>query len=97
MVGYQVGRPYKTTDGGYNWIQQTNTIIWNSDDVYFTNQDTGWFAKYSSISNSLFKTIDAGISWIGIPEVIGARHFYLLPDPIHWLTIGFSRYYWTND
>lgn len=91
------GRPYETTDGGYNWIQQTNTIIWNSDDVYFTNQDTGWFAKYSSISNSLFKTIDGGISWIGIPEVIGARHFYFLPDPVHWLTIGFSRFYWTND
>lgn len=91
------GRPYKTTDGGQNWIQQTHTTLWNSDDVYFLNMDTGWFAKYSSISNSLFKTIDGGISWVGIPEVIGARHFYFLPDPVHWLTIGFSRYYWTND
>jgi len=91
------GRPYKTTDGGYNWIQQTNTVIWNSDDVYFTNSDTGWFAKYSSISNSLFKTTDGGLIWIGIPEVIGARKFYFFPDPIHWIIIGFSQYYITND
>ena len=50
MDGLRVsgGRPYKTTDGGQNWIQQTNTIIWNSDDIYFTNPDTGWFTKYSS-------------------------------------------------
>ncbi|MCL4278086.1 MAG: T9SS type A sorting domain-containing protein [Ignavibacteriaceae bacterium] len=91
------GRPYKTTDGGNNWIQQTNTIIWNSDDVYFTNTDSGWFAKYSSINNSLFKTIDGGLTWTGIPEVIGARKFYFFPDPIHWVIIGFSQYYITND
>lgn len=91
------GRPHRTTDGGQSWIQQTNTIIWNSDDIYFTNSDTGWIGKYSSINNSLFKTIDSGISWAPIPEVIGARKFHFFPDPIHWMTIGFSRYYITND
>ena len=25
------------------------------------------------------------------------RNFTLFPDPIHWMTIGFSRYYITND
>ena len=91
------GRPYKTTDGGTNWIQQTNTSIWNSDDVYFQNIDTGWVGKYSSINNSLFKTTDSGLNWSAVPEVIGARKFYNFPDPIHWLIIGFSRYYITND
>jgi photosystem II stability/assembly factor-like uncharacterized protein len=91
------GRPYKTTDGGINWIQQTNTTIWNSDDVYFQNIDTGWFGKYSSFNNSLFKTTNGGISWNPIPEVIGARKFYFFPDPIHWLIIGFARYYITNN
>lgn len=91
------GRPQKTTDGGTTWVEQTNTTIWNSDDVYFTNWDTGWIGKYSSISNSLFKTTNGGLNWIGIPEVIGARKFYYFPDPIHWMTIGFSRYYITND
>ncbi len=90
-------RPYKTTDGGNNWTLQTNTDIWNSDDVYFTNKDTGWIAKYSSISNSLFKTIDGGVNWIHVPEVIGARKFYHFPDSVHWLILGFSRYYVTND
>src|SRR3970040_1995701 len=35
------GRPQKTTDGGQNWIEQTSTSIWNSDDVYFQNIGTG--------------------------------------------------------
>ena len=91
------GRPFKTTDGGANWIEQTFTTLWNSDDVYFTDIDTGWFAKYSSINNSLFKTTDGGLNWVGISEVIGARKLFFFPDPIHWLTLGFSRYYWTND
>ena len=92
-----VGRPFKTIDGGKNWIQQTNLDLWNSDDIYFTNKDTGWIAIYSSINNSLFKTTDGGISWIDVPEVVGSRKFYRFPDPVHWLIIGFSRYYMTND
>ncbi|MFI5237501.1 MAG: YCF48-related protein, partial [Ignavibacteriales bacterium] len=98
LYGWVSGvRPFKTTDGGENWIEQTFTTLWNSDDVYFTDIDTGWFAKYSSINNSLFKTTDGGLNWFGIPEVIGARKLFFFPDPIHWLTLGFSRYYLTND
>jgi photosystem II stability/assembly factor-like uncharacterized protein len=91
------GRPYKTTDGGAEWIEQTNTTIWNSDDVYFKNSDEGWFAKYSSISPSLYKTADGGINWTAVNKVNGARKFYFFPDPVHWLIIGFSKYYITND
>ena len=65
-----VGRPFKTIDGGKNWIQQTNLDLWNSDDIYFTNKDTGWIAIYSSINNSLFKTTDGGIIAIDVPEVV---------------------------
>lgn len=83
------GRPYKTTDGGINWVQQTNTNIWNSDDVYFPNQDTGWIAKQSSFNTSLFKTINAGINWLEIPEVIGASSFYIFPDQSHFLITGY--------
>ncbi|MDP3149199.1 MAG: YCF48-related protein [Ignavibacteria bacterium] len=91
------GRPYKTTDGGENWVQQTNLDLWNSDDVYFTNRDTGWIAIYSSINPSLYKTTNGGLNWFAISEVVGARKFHFFPDPIHWLIIGFSRYYITND
>ena len=82
------GRPHKTTDGGNSWVQQTNTTIWNSNDVYFPNQDTGWIAKRSSINTSLFKTTNGGITWLGIPEVLGASNFYIFPDKNHWLVTG---------
>jgi photosystem II stability/assembly factor-like uncharacterized protein len=82
------GRPHKTTDGGNSWVQQTNTVIWNSNDVYFSNQDTGWIAKRSSINTSLFKTTNSGITWLGMPEVLGASNFYNFPDKNHWLVTG---------
>lgn len=91
------GRPYKTTNGGTDWIEQTNSTIWNSDDVYFKNLNEGWYAKYSSISPSLYKTTDGGINWLAVNEVNGARKFYFFPDPVHWLIIGFSKYYITNN
>jgi photosystem II stability/assembly factor-like uncharacterized protein len=82
------GRPYKTTDGGINWVQQTNTTIWNSDDVYFQDINIGWIAKRSSINTSLFKTTNNGMNWLGIPEVLGANSFYIFPDKSHWLITG---------
>jgi photosystem II stability/assembly factor-like uncharacterized protein len=88
---------WQTTNGGQNWIERTDIPIFLPDDVYFTNSDTGWVGRYSIINNSLFKTTDGGLNWVGIPEVIGARKLFFFPDPIHWLTLGFSRYYWTND
>ena len=69
----------------------------NSDDVYFKSADEGWFAKYSSISPSLYKTTNGGIDWTAVNEVIGERKFYFFPDPVHWVIIGFSRQYITND
>jgi len=98
LIGWTSGtRPYITSDGGMNWIEEQNTILWNSDDIYFQNIDTGFFANYSTINNSLFKTTDGGLNWLPVPEVIGSRKFYFFPDPIHWMIIGFSRYYITND
>jgi photosystem II stability/assembly factor-like uncharacterized protein len=91
------GRPQKTTDGGLTWVEQTNTEIWNSDDVYIENRDTVWFSEYSDISPSLFKSTNNGFDWFPIPEVTGARKFYFFPDPIHWIILGFSRYYITTD
>lgn len=88
---------WQTTDGGANWIERIDIPVLLPDDIYFPNLDTGWVGRYSSINNSLFKTTDGGQNWISIPEVVGARKFYFFPDPVHWLIIGFSQYYWTND
>ena len=88
---------WQTTNGGQNWIQRTDIPIIFSDDIFFPNPDDGWIGRYSSINNSLFRTTDGGLNWVGIPEVVGARKLYFFPDTVHWLTIGFSRYYLTND
>lgn len=89
------GRPQKTSNGGISWIEQTNTSIWNSQDVYFSNIDTGWIVK-SSFNSSLLKTTDSGINWMAVSEVIGAYGFHFFPDPLHWMING-SRRYITED
>jgi len=88
---------WQTTDGGVNWSQQTYLPSDTHDDVYFANKDTGWISHYSSINTSLFKTTDGGENWLNINEVTGARKFYFFPNPIHWIILGFSRYYITID
>ena len=89
------GRPFKTTDGGNNWIQQTNLDIWLSQDVYFANRDTGWIVDATSW-NALKKTIDGGINWITIPEILDPLNFYFFPDTRHWVINGSHRYITTN-
>ncbi len=88
---------WKTTNGGSIWLQQTNTPVTSLDDVYFFDIDTGWISKYSSFNNSLFKTTNRGLDWLAIPEVVGARKFRNFPDLVHWMIIGFSKYYITNN
>ncbi len=88
---------WQTTDGGVNWSQQNYLPSDTHDDVYFANKDTGWISHYSSINTSLFKTTDGGENWLNINEVTGARKFYFFPNPIHWIILGFSRYYITID
>lgn len=89
-------RPFKTTDGGTNWVQQTNSGIWQSRDVFFTNRDTGWIVDNTSWS-LLKKTIDGGINWIAIPEILNPFEFHFFPDPKHWIINGTPQKYITED
>ena len=61
------GRPYKTTDGGNNWVQQTNLDIWASRDVLFNNYSNGFLLE----SNKFYKTTTGGISWTLDPGITG--------------------------
>ncbi len=88
-------RPYKTLDGGENWVQQTNLDIWLSQDVYFANRDTGWIVDATSW-NALKKTIDGGINWVTIPEILDPINFHFFPDTMHWLINGSHRYITSN-
>ena len=89
-------RPYKTTDGGLNWIEQTNmTDFYMSSDVYFANQDTGWIIDADSWS-VLDKTTDGGLTWDTVANISGAYNFNFFPSPSHWIING-SYVYITTD
>jgi photosystem II stability/assembly factor-like uncharacterized protein len=60
-------RPYRTTDGGIDWIEQTNINIWDTRDIFFIDQQVGYLLGF----NELYKTTDAGITWILNPNVAG--------------------------
>jgi photosystem II stability/assembly factor-like uncharacterized protein len=79
---------WQTTDGGTNWIQRTEIPINFANNIYFSNSDTGWIARGSSINTSFFKTTDGGNNWIDLPEIIGARSIYFFPDKSHLLITG---------
>jgi photosystem II stability/assembly factor-like uncharacterized protein len=82
------GRPQKTTNGGITWIEQSNTNIWNTYDVYFANQDTGWITKIQNF----YKTTDGGLIWNVVSDIQGSFGFHFFPDPLHWLINGNRRY-----
>src|SRR5512146_1645281 len=79
--------PYKTTDGGETWILQLNSDVYTTTDVYFVNLDTGWTASSSS-NPGLYETIDGGLNWSTVSEVIGPNNFNFFPDPSHWIING---------
>ena len=93
LYGWTAGsdRPYKTTDGGDNWIQQTNLDIWQSRDVFFTNRNLGWIVDETSW-RALKKTIDGGVNWETVPEILDPYNFNFFPDPIHWMINGSHQY-----
>jgi photosystem II stability/assembly factor-like uncharacterized protein len=90
------GRPYKTTNGGIEWVQQTNLDIWASRDIYFLNRDTGWIVDNTSWS-ALKMTTDGGINWVTISEILNPFEFHYFPDPKHWVIIGTPQKYITED
>lgn len=61
QTGYMVGGnvAIKTINGGYNWQVMPNLSGGNA--VFFVNALTGYVSN-----NSIFKTTDAGISWVDL-------------------------------
>jgi len=79
------GRPYKTTNGGVNWILQTNLHIWESRDVFFKDYFNGFFVE----SNKLYHTTNGGISFNLLPGITGfsiAAEFSNYADSIIFIT-----------
>ena len=84
---------WQTTNGGQNWIERIDIPAFFGNDVYFSNLDTGWIANYIY----LYKTTNSGLNWTLVPEIVDAKKFSFFPDPVHWVILGFDRYYLTNN
>jgi photosystem II stability/assembly factor-like uncharacterized protein len=84
---------WQTTNGGQNWIERIDIPAFFGIDVYFPDLVTGWIADYIY----LYKTTNSGLDWTIVPEVVDAKKFCFFPDPVHWIILGFDRYYLTND
>jgi len=62
-IGYLVGDELildKTTNSGQNWFRK----IINDDftDVFFTDENNGWFIGYAWYQNNLYQTTDGGVT-----------------------------------
>jgi hypothetical protein len=54
---------FKTTNGGFNWIEQNNPISTGSkqiNNVKFINENTGWVA---ALTNTILRTTNGGTNW----------------------------------
>ncbi|MCW8813436.1 MAG: T9SS type A sorting domain-containing protein [Ignavibacteriaceae bacterium] len=58
-------KPYKTTDGGETWVEQTNFPVSGARDVFFIDRFKGFICR----TNELYKSVDAGINWSLVAEV----------------------------
>jgi photosystem II stability/assembly factor-like uncharacterized protein len=58
--GGVAGIIYKTTNGGLNWTEQTNSALHDLHSVYFTNTDIGYVA---GDAGTILKTINGGMNW----------------------------------
>lgn len=69
-TGFTVGNfssVYRTTNGGLSWDSLTTDIVPNQDlhKIDFVNSNVGWiFANTANDTGTIWKTTDAGISWI---------------------------------
>ncbi len=76
--GWAVGSYYiyKSTDGGLNWIQNSQTFTNWFNSVYFANRKVGWAAGIDKDSylSQIYKTTDGGDTW-NIIQVFSDENF----------------------
>ncbi len=89
-------KPYKTTDGGQYWVEQTGLDYYNTNDVYFTNVDTGFIIN-GFIGNNLYKTVDGGINWQPDPIIDAGYNFNCFPNKYHWILNGVHQRWETTN
>ena len=91
MCGWYNGVLVKTTNGGINW-QQIDTINWpQCFDVYFLDENVGYYIDNGGGTYKIINTIDGGASWTtqltGNGIWLNAFHYIYLTTAI---TVGDS-------
>jgi len=76
----------KTTNGGINWTDVNSSLPGRINDIFVLNEDTIWYTDEAILLGGLFRTTDAGATWV--------RQFYEngnIPSRIYMINshIGF--------
>lgn len=76
----------KTTNGGMNWMDINISLTGYIDDIFVLNEDTIWYTEERTVVGGLFRTTDAGATWV--------RQFYAagnIPSKIYMINaqVGF--------
>lgn len=79
MTGWVCGLPfklYKNTDGGETWEEPTSepdSPPTSYTELYFINENTGWFTTYHSFGGSIRMTTNGGSNWISETYSVSMR------------------------
>ncbi len=77
-IGYacaDIGRIYKTTDGGKNWLRLPSITQDPLFEVEFLDEKFGFICGFNGI---ILKTEDGGQNWIQMASPLGTEHLYSL-------------------
>lgn len=57
--GGGIAQPFRSTDGGINWIEQSSLTFNTTSDIYFRDSLNGFITS----SNTLYRTYNRGLNW----------------------------------
>ncbi len=94
----------KTIDGGVNWTDYSNRLDYpygasgNVLDIFFLNDNLGWFVGQDATEDACWKTIDGGESWTRMHFGITCPKFGIdFTDESHGWVAGKFKYSTSNS
>ncbi|MBK6914154.1 MAG: T9SS type A sorting domain-containing protein [Ignavibacteriales bacterium] len=97
--GPNLGRLYRTTDGGSTWNTVNESITYSIRDIFFVNNLTGWAVGFADLNQTISKTTDGGLSWFNQPTEISISPIsvYFIDSNHGWLCSTVGRIFSTID
>ncbi len=89
---------HRSTDGGITWETTDLSDTLYSSRGFFLSEQIGWFAEYGNAGGNIFKTTDAGQTWMQLSnqEIPFVRALYFF-DEQHGLMMDASYLYESLD